>query len=170
MNHQACPIRIASWGYPWIPWTSIGYCPGTDKRRIGNNCKKRKTCQHIISLKYVLVFGGFGSVRDDRTDHTNLFPRRHQKVHFSTFDGRLEFQCTRNDLQKPFILSRVYPEHLYYFSSISHHHVSQTHFARKRKNDVQHDSIMEPKSTQNLMPKWSGSTLGHQGCSENHQD
>ena len=43
-------------------------------------------------------------VREERTDHTKLFSRtlagfgltRHQKVHFSTYDGKLELQCTRN--------------------------------------------------------------------------
>ena len=50
-----------------------------------------------------------GGVREERTDHTKLFPRTfagfgltwHQKVHFSTFDGKLESQCTRNGAQNP---------------------------------------------------------------------
>jgi len=47
-------------------------------------------------------------VWEERTDHTKLFSRtftgsgdesslsRHQKVNFSTFDGKVEFQCIRN--------------------------------------------------------------------------
>ena len=38
----------------------------------------------------------------------------HRKVHFSIFSGKLTFQSTRNG-QKPSILSRVSPGHLYYF-------------------------------------------------------
>ena len=51
-------------------------------------------------LKLVRSLG----VWEDRTDHTIFCSRsftefgftRHQKVNFSTFDGRLEFQCLRN--------------------------------------------------------------------------
>ena len=45
----------------------------------------------------MLKFGGFRGVREERMDHTKLFSRIftgsgltwHQKVHFSTFDGKL---------------------------------------------------------------------------------
>ena len=50
-----------------------------------------------------------GGVRRERTDHTKRFRRTlagfgltwHQKVHFSTFSGKLTFQCTRNSAQNP---------------------------------------------------------------------
>ena len=54
--------------------------------------------------QFRLNLGRFGGVRGERTEHTQLFSRTlagfgltwHQKVHFSTFDGKLESQCTRN--------------------------------------------------------------------------
>ena len=54
-----------------------------------------------------MKLGRSRGVREERTNHTKLFSRTlagsgltwHQKVHFSTFDGKLESQCTRNCLQ-----------------------------------------------------------------------
>ena len=48
-------------------------------------------------------------VREERTEHTKLFPRTfagsgltgHQKVHVSTFDGKMKLQFNRNGLQNP---------------------------------------------------------------------
>ena len=50
-------------------------------------------------------------VRGERTEHTKLFSRTlagfgltwHPKVHFSTFDGKLELQCIRNGPQNPLL-------------------------------------------------------------------
>ena len=57
--------------------------------------------------QFRLKLGRSRCVRGERTEHTQLFSRtlagfgltRRQKVHFSTFAGRLKFQCTRNDTQ-----------------------------------------------------------------------
>ena len=57
----------------------------------------------------MLKLGRFRGVRGERTKHTQLFRRTlagfgltwHQKVHVSTFDGKLELQCTRNGPQNP---------------------------------------------------------------------
>ena len=53
-----------------------------------------------------MEFRGFRGFQEDRTDHTVLLAKFQpiwwcmgQKVHFSTFDGKLTFQCSRNGPQ-----------------------------------------------------------------------
>ena len=84
-------------------------------------------------------------VREERTEHTQLFPRTlagsgltwHQKVHFSTFDGKLELQCTRNGFKKPSIFPRVSPGHLYYlFLDISPTYFPKTLFEKKKTSSI----------------------------------
>ena len=57
-----------------------------------------------------------------RTERTQLFSRtlagfgltRRQKVNFSTFDGKLESQCTRNGPQTLHFVQGLSPGHFYY--------------------------------------------------------
>ena len=57
-----------------------------------------------------MKWGRSRGVRDERTEHTQLFCRTlagsgltgHQKVHFSTFDGKLESQCRNEPQNLPF--------------------------------------------------------------------
>ena len=44
---------------------------------------------------------------------------------------------------EPSVLSRVYPGHLYYFFSISHHHMFQTYFAKKQKLEKRKSGNLE---------------------------
>ena len=82
--------------------------------------------------------GRYGGVRGERTDHTKIFRRTlagfgltgRQKVHFSTFDGKLELQCARNGSQNlPFCPGSIQDTFIIY-SSISHQHIVQTFFAK----------------------------------------
>ena len=104
-------------------------------------------------------------VRGERTDHTKKFRRTlagfgltgRQKVHFSTFDGNLESQCTRNgpgnppfcpgSLQNTFIIS----------SSISHHQIFENDFAKiqnleNRKSESL--EIQKPRFTDKCPDFW----------------
>ena len=45
---------------------------------------------------------------------------------------------------KPYILSRVSPEHLYFVSSISHHQISQKYVAKT--NNLEHNKSENPKT------------------------
>ena len=79
-------------------------------------------------------------VRGERTDHTKIFRRtlagigltRPQRVHFSTFDGKLELQCTRNGPQNhPFCPGSIQDTFII-ISSISHHKDYPTIFRKKQ--------------------------------------
>ena len=53
-----------------------------------------------------------------------------QKVNFSTFDGKLTFQCTRNGFQNhPFCPGSI--QDTFIISSISHHQIFQKYSAKK---------------------------------------
>ena len=88
-----------------------------------------------------MELGRSGGVRGERTEHTQLFSRTlagsgltgRQKVHVSTFDGKLELQCARNGSQNlPFCPGSLQDTFIIY-SSISHQHIFQKHAARKQK-------------------------------------
>ena len=92
--------------------------------------------------------GVWEGVQEDRADHTKLLRRsftgfgftRHQKVHFSTFDGKLTFQCTKS----------CSPGHLYYlFLDISPTNISKI-FCKKKNLDYrtsEHLKIQKPRFT-----------------------
>ena len=57
----------------------------------------------------------------------------HQKVHFSTFGGKLKFRCPRNGSQNhPFCPGSIQDTFIIY-SSISHQHMFQKYFAKRNK-------------------------------------
>ena len=75
------------------------------------------------------------------TEHTQFFFGRlagfgltwHQEVHFSTFDGNLEFQCTRNGPQNPpFCPGSIQDTFIIIYSSISHQHMFPKKIANKK--------------------------------------
>ena len=106
--------------------------------------------KQMFFLQFRLKLGMFGGVREDRMNHTYLFGRsftgfgltRHQKVNFSTFDGRLKFQCTRNGIQNLPHCPGSIQDTFVTFSSISHHQISQ--------NDVAKNKTLENRKSQNL--------------------
>ena len=79
----------------------------------------------------MLKLVGFRGVREERTEHTKLFPRSftgsgltwHQEVPFSTFDGKLEFHCIRNGPQNPPCCPGSLQDTFIIYSSISHPHI-----------------------------------------------
>ena len=79
-------------------------------------------------------------VRGERTDHTQLFSRTlagfcltgRQKVQFSTFDSKLEFQCTRSGSQNPPYCPGSLQDTLIIYSSISHQPIFRKYFAKHR--------------------------------------
>ena len=90
-----------------------------------------------------MKLGRSRGVREERTDHTKIFPRVlagsgltwQQKVHISTFDGKLTFQCTRNSFQNPPFCPGSLQDTFVIYSSICHQHISRKYFA-KRNNLV----------------------------------
>ena len=80
------------------------------------------------------------SVRGERTEHAQLFFRTlagfdvrwHQKVNFSTFYGKLTFQCTRNGLQNHPFCPRSLQDTFIIYSSISRQHISRTYFTSNK--------------------------------------
>ena len=74
-------------------------------------------------------------VREERTEHTKLFSRTfagsgltgHQKVHFSTCDGKLELHGTRNDPQNPPFCLGSLQDTIIIYSSICQGQVLQTY-------------------------------------------
>ena len=111
----------------------------------------------------------FRAVREERTEHTKLDSRIftgsgltwHQKVNFSTFDGKLELQCIRNGLQNLPYCPGFLQNTFIIYSSISHHQIFQNHFA-KNKNLENHKSenmkIQKPRFTnrnpERLLKPW----------------
>jgi hypothetical protein len=79
-------------------------------------------------------------VRGERTEHTKTFRRTlagfgftwHRRVHFSTFDGKLELHCTRNGLQNHPYCPGSIQETFMDFSSISHHQIFQKYSTKKQ--------------------------------------
>ena len=54
-----------------------------------------------------------------------------QKVHFSTFPGKLTFQCTRNGPQNPPFCPGSLQDTFIIYSSISHQHIFQKYLSKK---------------------------------------
>ena len=106
-------------------------------------------------------------VREKRTEHTQLFSRTlagfgltwHQKVHFSTFYGKLEFQCTRNGPQTPPFWPGSLQDTFIIYSSISHQHIFQKPFAKQKQiSRIENLKIWKSKNP--------GSLTGAQNCGE----
>ena len=58
-----------------------------------------------------------------------------QRIRFSTFDGKLELQCARNGSQNlPFCPGSLQDTFIMY-SSISHQHISLTHFEETKTRE-----------------------------------
>ena len=55
----------------------------------------------------------------------------YQKVHFSTFSGKLTFQCTRNGPQNPPFCPGSLQDAFIIYSSISHQHICPNIFCTK---------------------------------------
>ena len=97
-------------------------------------------------------------VRGERTEHTKTFRRTlagfgltwGQKVDFSTFSGKLAFQCTRNGLQKPPFCPGSLQDTFIIYSSILHQHIFRTYLAERNKNEnlkCEHLKIPKPRFT-----------------------
>ena len=94
--------------------------------------------------------GRSGGVRGERTDHTKIFRRTlagfgltwHQKDSFSTFDGKLELQCTRNGPQNPPFCPGSIQDTFIIYSSISHNHCFQ-HLFQKEENEKSKSGNLE---------------------------
>ena len=90
-----------------------------------------------------------GGVQGDRTDLTKtaqqIFTRFgltwHRKVHFSKKIGKLTFQSTRNGPQNPPFWSGSLQDTFIIYSSISHQHIFQTYFAKRKISRVGHLKI-----------------------------
>ena len=98
---------------------------------------------------------GSRGVQGDGTDHTKtqtqIFTRFgltwHQKVHFSTFDGKLELQCTRNGPQNtPFYPGSIQDTFIIY-SSISHQHIFRKYCANKKYRESNIWKSKKPRFT-----------------------
>ena len=86
-----------------------------------------------------MEFRGFRGFQEDRTDHRSYlqsFSRFggtwYQKVHFSTFSGKLTFQCTRNGTQNPPFCPGSHQDTFIIYSSISHQHIARKYFAKRK--------------------------------------
>ena len=79
-------------------------------------------------------------VQEERAEHTKTFRRTlagfrlagHQKVRFSTFDGKLESKCIRNGIQNPPYCPGSLQDTFIIYSSISHQHIFPTYFPPKK--------------------------------------
>ena len=67
----------------------------------------------------------------------------YQKVHFSTFDGQLTFQCSRNGPQNLPICPGPLQDTFIIYSSISHQHIFQKYFANN--NNLENRKSENPK-------------------------
>ena len=106
--------------------------------------------------------GRSGGVWGERTDHTKIFRRTlagfaltwGQKVNFSTLDGKLELQCSRNSNQNlPFCPGSLQDTFIIY-SSISHQHIFRTYFAKSIN--------LDNRKSENLKIQKTGSLTGAQ--------
>ena len=96
--------------------------------------------------------GRSGGVQGERTDHTKIFRRTlaglgltwNQKVHFSTFDGKLELQCTRNGIQNPPYCPGSLQDTFIIYSSISDQHIFQKYVARRKNLENLEISKIDP--------------------------
>ena len=95
-------------------------------------------------------------VRGERTDHTKIFRRTlagsgltwHQKVHFSTFSGKLTFQCSRNGPQNPPFCPGSLQDTFIIYSSISHQHNFQKYFPKKQNLENRKSENLKFQKTQ----------------------
>ena len=100
----------------------VGHC------LIANWAKLEKSSFSQKLFFLVIQVGRSRGVRGERTEHTQLFSRTlagfgltwHQKDHFSTFDGKLELQCTRNASQNLPYCPGSFQDTFIIYSSISH--------------------------------------------------
>ena len=123
-----------------------GLQPGTLRRLVGRclianweKLGKSSFSQKLFFSEFRLKLGRPGGVRGERTEHTKIFRRTlagfgltwGQKVHFSTFHGKLSFQCTRNGPQNPPFCPGPLQDTFIIYSSISHQHIFRTYFAKR---------------------------------------
>ena len=119
-SHGSPWVPMGSHGSPWVPMGSHGSPWGHHGRA-------------LTSAQPVPLTSAW------RMDHTKIFRRTlagfgfswHQKVHFSTFSGKLTSRCTRNGFQNPSFCPRSLQNTFIMDSSISHQHISRTYFANK---------------------------------------
>ena len=70
----------------------------------------------------------------------------YQKVHFSTFDGKLTFQCSRNGLQNPPFCPGFLQDTFIIYSSISHQHIFRKSFAKTTNLENQKSENLNNRS------------------------
>ena len=82
-----------------------------------------------------------------------------RKVQFSTFSGKLTFQCSRNGPQNPPFCPGSFQDTIIIYSSISHQHIFQKYFPRKRNLENRKSENLKFQKTQvtNKCPAWPGS-------------
>ena len=105
-----------------------------------------------------MELGRSGGVQGDRTDHTKtaqqIFTRFgltwHRKVHFSSFFGKLTFQCTRNGPRDlPFCPGSLQDTFIIY-SSISHQHIFKNIVQKEKSSRIKHLKIWISKNPGSL--------------------
>ena len=130
-------------------WSQLRPKPYT--RHLLVNLKKSSFPQKVKKLWFRLKLGRSRGVREERTDHTQLFRRTlagfgltwHRKVHFSTFSGHVTFQCTRNGIQNhPFCPGSLQDTFIIY-SLIFQQHIFQTCFFKKKHLENRTSGNME---------------------------
>ena len=131
-------------GYDIMPWGVCGKRGGWSgvarhhSRDLLVNLGKSSFSQKLVFSQFRLKLGRSRGVRGERTEHTQLFSRTlagfgltwNQKVHFSTFDGKLKLQCTRNGSQNPPFCPGSLQDTFIMYSSISHKHIFLKYFAQ----------------------------------------
>ena len=106
-------------------------------------------------------------VRGERTEHTKIFSRTlagfgltcGQKVHFSTFDGKLDLQCIRNGPQNPPFCPGSLQDTFIIYSSILHQHIFQKYFAKRKRSRIENLKIWKSKNPGSLTGAWRGQFL-----------
>ena len=102
-----------------------------------------------------MKLGRSRGVREERTEHAQLFSRTlarsgligRQKVHFSTFDSKLELQCTRNGPQNhPYCPGSLQDTFIIY-SSLSHQPISRKYLAKLKISIIENLQIQNPRFT-----------------------
>ena len=64
-----------------------------------------------------------------------------QKVHFSTFSGKLTFQCSKNGLQNPPFCPGSLQDTFIIYSSISHQHIFRKYFPNTKNSRIENLKI-----------------------------
>ena len=70
-----------------------------------------------------------------------------QKFHFSTFLGKLTFQCSRNGPQNPVFCPGSLQDAVIIYSSISPQPIFQTYFTNKKNSIIDNLEIQKPRFT-----------------------